>query len=577
MASPRGSTNFHGEVTLRAEPPLSGCRVTAKRGKVKLLELLKTSRIENLCLIFMKIPGIAQVFHRANKLLILETSSFPRGKAGSLPEGSISRSWLGVSGIRLPILFCMLSLRLASQVTAQPFTTLHNLAAGSTNVSGVYTNADGTHPFAGLVLSGTTLYGAAQDGGNWGKGTVFAVNTDGTAFTTLHSFTPTSGNSNVNSDGAIPQGTLIVASNTLYGTTIAGGSGGVGAVFAVNIDGNGFVTLHSFTGLLATGEGAYPYAGLILSGDTLFGTTSEGGSAGNGTVFAINTNGTGFRTVYSFAASRTNTSGLYTNSDGASPSAGLIMNGNTLYGTTSAGGSAGKGTVFAIRTDGTGFINLHDFTGVSDGAYPYARLVLSGNNLYGTTEFGGTADNGTVFAININGTGFIALHNFTGSNDGARPTSALVLSGNTLYGTAQFGGPGGNGTIFGVNTNGTSFNTLYSFNGGGDGSLPYAGLVLLNDTLYGTATGGGSSGLGTVFSLSPGGTVNRPTLTIIPAETNVVLLWPTNAAGFILQSTTNLVSPAIWTPVLGVPGVVNGQNALTNPVSGAHQFFRLIQ
>ena len=109
-----------------------------------------------------------------------------------------------------------------------------------------------------------------------------------------------------------------------------------------------------------------------------------------------------FTTLHSFTAGRTNSSGVYTNSDGANPVAGLITNssGNTLYGTTVDGGSSGHGTVFAVNTDGTGFTTLHSFTGGSDGANPPARLILSGNTLYGTASGGGYGRAGTVFSIN---------------------------------------------------------------------------------------------------------------------------------------------------------------------------------
>jgi uncharacterized repeat protein (TIGR03803 family) len=522
----------------------------------------------------MNIPGIAGVFPRKTDLLILQNPPFPVRKIMHLGQGWIP-IWPAICRQGLVVAVCALSLASSSQAIAQPFLMLHSLAAGPTNVSGIFTNGDGAHPFAGLAFLGTTLYGTAQDGGNSGKGTVFSVSIDGKAFTILHSFTPTVGTANVNTDGAIPQGRLIVVSNTLYGSTIAGGSGGVGTVFAVNIDGSGFATLHNFTGIQAAGEGAYPSAGLALLGNTLYGTTSEGGSSGNGTVFAVNIDGTGFRTVYSFAASHTNTSGLYTNSDGARPSADLILNTNTLFGTAAQGGSAGKGTVFAIQTDGSGFTNLHNFTGLSDGADPYAGLALSGNLLYGTTEFGGSTGNGTLFRISLSGAGFTTLHHFLGGNDGARPTSQLILSGNTVYGTAQFGGSRSNGTVFAASTDGISFSTLYSFNGS-DGSFPYAGLVLLNNRLYGTATEGGSSSLGTVFGLSSDVAVSLPTLTIVRSGTEVALLWPTNAVGFALESAATLVPPVIWSPVPGILTVVNGQNAVTNPASGPQQFFRLI-
>jgi uncharacterized repeat protein (TIGR03803 family) len=209
----------------------------------------------------------------------------------------------------LPALIAAFGLILTTQVTAQTFTILYNFTA--TSVTFPYTNSDGAGSYAGLILSGDTLYGTAGGGGSSGNGTVFKVNTDGTDFTNLHSFT-----ARVNS---------------------------------TNSDGSG------------------PSAGLILSGNTLYGTAGSGGSSGNGTVFKVNTDGTGFTNLHSFTA-RINS----TNSDGAYLTAGLILLGNTLYGTAAHGGSSGNGTVFKVNTDGTGFTVLHTFTGGDDGAYPYA-------------------------------------------------------------------------------------------------------------------------------------------------------------------------------------------------------------
>ena len=177
-----------------------------------------------------------------------------------------------------PALIAALGLMLAVPVTAQNFTNLHNFTGGT----------DGAEPYAGLILSGNTLYGTAQLGGSSGNGTVFKVNTNGTGFTNLHTFTATLYPDRTNSDGAQPSAALILSGNTLYGTAYRGGNSGNGTVFKVNTDGTGFTTLHSFTNLVSggTNDGAAPYAGLILSGDTLYGTTTQGGGLGNnGTVF----------------------------------------------------------------------------------------------------------------------------------------------------------------------------------------------------------------------------------------------------------------------------------------------------
>jgi len=465
----------------------------------------------------------------------------------------------------LPALIVSLNLLLIGLAPAQAFTTLHTFT-GSSN---------GANPYAGLILSGNTLYGTSFSGGVAGKGTVFAVNTDGTGFTNLHSFTALQ--SNTNSDGGNPYAGLILSGNTLYGTSYYGGSSGNGTLFALNTNGTGFTTLHEFTG---GSDGANPFSGLILSGNILYGTAYNGGSSGNGTLFALNTNGTGFTTLHEFTGG----------SDGANPFTRLILSGSTLYGMTDEGGSSGNGMVFVVSTNGAGFTTLHSFAAGSglfpnitnsDGATP-SELILLGNTLYGTTEYGGSSGAGTLFAANTNGTGFTTLHSFTGGSDGANPNAGLILFGNTLYGTASYGGSSGNGTVFAINTNGTGFTTLHSFaalqsNTNTDGANPDGSLILSGNTFYGTALNGGSSGNGTLFSIS-----FTPRLAISHVGTNVILTWPTNVAGFdytgfTLQSTTNLVSPAGWNTVSPVSVVVSGQNTVTNPISGTQKFYRLSQ
>jgi len=379
----------------------------------------------------------------------------------------------------------------------------------------------------------------------------------------------------------------------------------VGLILAGRVKAQTLTTLHAFTALsgpisgpFTNSDGAAPIAGLILSGNTLYGTAQWYGPSAAGTVFKVNTDGTGFTPLHIFTAAPNSI-----NSDGAGPT-DLVLSGNTLYGTASSGGSSGWGTVFAVNTDGTDFTILYSFTAGSDGQGPYAGLILSFNTLYGTTR-GGSSGAGTVFKINTDGTGFTALHNFTAlipyytnsfgyvistNSDGAGPGGELILSGNTLYGTATGGGSSGSGTLFAVNTDGTGFTTLHSFAAtdfilaafgflatNSDGAFPLGELILSGNTLYGTAADGGSSGNGTVFSLS-----FAPQLTITPSGAYVILTWPTNVAGFdytgyTLQSTTNLVSPAVWTAVSPGPVVIDGQNAVTNLISGTQQFYRLSQ
>jgi uncharacterized repeat protein (TIGR03803 family) len=326
------------------------------------------------------------------------------------------------------------------------------------------TNTDGATPEAELVLSGNTLYGTTIQGGFYTEGVVFAVNTDGTDFTNLHNFTSTVQNSAgvlTNSDGANPYGGLVLSGNTLYGATGDGGSIGAGTVFAIHTDGTGFTNLYNFN---ATNDGV-GLKSMILAGNTLYGTAQSGGSSGNGTVFAVNTDGTGFTNLHSFSSlvRETTSPFAYTNSDGTIPQGGLVLSGNVLCGTATAGGIFGYGTVFAVHTDGTDFTNLHSFND-TDGSTPNAGLVSSGNTLYGTARIGGglSQQNGTLVAINTDGTGFAMLDTFTPTiydsasggytnANGARPVGNLILSGSTIYGATVLGGTNGGGIVFALN------------------------------------------------------------------------------------------------------------------------------
>jgi uncharacterized repeat protein (TIGR03803 family) len=170
-----------------------------------------------------------------------------------------------------------------------------------------------------VILSGNTLYGTTYNGGSVGNGTVFKVNVDGSDFMILHSF-PTALIFNpycciwfTNADGIHPFGGLTLAGNTLYGTTTGGGISGNGTLFSIKTDGSDFTTLHSFTMPInfTNSDGTWQSAGvpvagpvLALSGHTLYGTASGGGSSGNGTVFRINTDGSDFMNLYSFSAGK---------------------------------------------------------------------------------------------------------------------------------------------------------------------------------------------------------------------------------------------------------------------------------
>ena len=422
---------------------------------------------------------------------------------------------------------------------------------------------------SGLVLSGNTLYGTTSSGGasNWGM--LFAINTSGSGFTNLHNY------NNDATNGARPNG-VVLSGNTLYGPTDFGGTRGGGTVYAISTNGTGYTNLYNVNFNVDPYSPSGQESPLVLAGSNLYGGTWFGGYYNKGALFSVATNGASSGIVHNFTPPTY--SPYAVNYDGIIPGAGMIYSGGTVYGTAEQGGYTSGGTVFAFETSNPGsFRILYYFTSSiavtnSDGANPWGRLLLSGSTLYGTTLGGGSTGNGVLFAVNTNGSGFTNLHSFTGGNGGTTPHAGLVLSGNTLYGTTSAGGTSDYGTLFAINTDGSGFTTLYSFTGGADGANPQADLVLSGNTLYGTANAGGSSGGGTLFSFAL-----WPQLTITPAGTNVILTWPTIGAGYTLQSTTNLGAAAAWNSVLPAPVVVNGQNTVTNPISSLQKFYRLSQ
>ncbi len=405
----------------------------------------------------------------------------------------------------IALLIC-LSTRLPLNAQAA-FNVLHAFSPLITSTL-VLSNSDGANPM-GLILSGKTLYGTSSGGGSHGFGTLFAVNTDGTGFTVLHNFNPYT-------DSGQPS-SLLISGNAIYGTASFGPSSDLhsGIIFTINSDGTGFKILYTFSlgshsaplNLLTNSDGIGPQS-LIFSNNILYGAAAGGGLFGNGTLFSLNADGTGFRKLYDFSTNVVYLpGGGYTNSDGAGPY-GLILCGNTLYGSAADGGPSGLGTIFSMNTDGTDFQVLNSSIEANRGVR-YSGLILSGNNFYGTTINDQNIGYGAVFSLKTNGAGFAILHTFNGT-DGCFP-NAIVLSGNTLFGTTLHGGSATQGTVFSVNTDGSGYTPLYSFTAlppgifakNSDGAEPF-GLILSGKTLYGIATQGGASGNGTVFSLNSG-------------------------------------------------------------------------
>lgn len=449
-------------------------------------------------------------------------------------------------------------------------------------------NLDGANPACSLSLVGDVLCGTTLNGGVNGAGTLFSVSLDGANYSAFRSFTnaPDAGN---------PAGHLGVTDGSLFGVALGGGTNGAGAIFVGNTNGSASL-LRSFAAVSAddatNAGGASPGRRMALSGGRLYGTASAGGTAGNGTVFALSTNGSGFVVLHDFGLLDSNTG---TNSDGAQPCGGLVVSGATLYGTASAGGSGG-GVVFCLETNGGNFRILHSFTPLDavtatniDGAFPVGGLLVSNATLYGTTFAGGSGGKGVLFSLGTNGQGFTVLHHFsamapetTTNLDGASPCGTLALSGGRLYGTASVGGAWGSGAVFSVGANGEGFHVLHAFSGvessagtNRDGAFPVSGVIVPGNVLYGTAFGGGPGGAGTVFGMA----IRYPPAVItdiVHHSSGAVTLHFLGVASStnVVQSTGTFMHPVGWQNVATNVADGNGIWQFTETNTTTSRFYR---
>jgi uncharacterized repeat protein (TIGR03803 family) len=389
-----------------------------------------------------------------------------------------------VSKFLFAIAFLLGIVAMTTPAYAQSFSVVHNFSGGS----------DGGVPYNGFTMKGKMFYGTASTGGSANDGVIFKMNAKGVE-TVLHNFAG-------GADGANPEGELIEdKSGHFYGTTTAGGAFGAGTVF--KLTGKKETVLYSFAGGT---DGAVPVAGLTLDASgNLYGTTSQGGANGNGTVFELaapkTKTGQWTETVlYSFG----------TGTDGSVPIGGVSFDAaGNLYGTNSAGGSYGYGTVFQL-VPGTPWTEniLHQFQNADDGSVPYAGLVSdSSGNFYGAATQGGANGGGTVFELTpSDGTWtFTVLYSEPGWGISGTFRNLVLDGSGNIYATTHCDGADNAGTVYELSPSGGTwnYNLLYSFTGGGDGQYSVSNLVLSEGKLYGTTLFGGASGNGVVYEVTP--------------------------------------------------------------------------
>src|SRR5579883_951084 len=371
-----------------------------------------------------------------------------------------------------------------------------------------FNGTNGQYPELNFVqgLDGN-LYGTTNNGGTPGPGTVFKVTQSGT-LTTVYNFC-----AQVNcTDGSYPMELGFLALDTdgsLYGTTQGGGTNGFGTIFKITPGGN-LTTLYSFCSQPNCVDQGLPYSGVVRGADgNFYGVTPGGGLSGPlcgpspdgitcGTVYKITPQGA-FRIIYSFCSQANCT-------DGSVPIGQLVSGADgNLYGTTSSGGGHGLGTIFKITLSGK-LTTLHSFdpaAGQGGCQVPCAPMIQATNgNFYGTDFYGGGS--GTFFEITPAG-GFTTLYNFCSQpncTDGAFPMGIVQGTDKSIYGVTAWGGSGpgysGAGTLFKISPAG-SLTTLHTFNST-DGSQPSGLVQATNGRFYGET----EAGDGTIFSFSVG-------------------------------------------------------------------------
>lgn len=372
--------------------------------------------------------------------------------------------------------------------------------------------AGGQTPIGGLAFIHGVMFGATYSGGDVSGcdcGTVFA----GTKV--IYSFKGVAGK-----DGATPIGTVLAIGNKLYGETFAGGRDdgvctshyplpGCGTVYEVDAGGKERV-IYRFKG---GSDGESPAGGLVSLNGTLYGVTEAGGvstscglssaPSGCGVIFALDSSGHE-KVIYRFKGPP----------DGAVPLKALFPFEGKLYGTSFYGGGCtytnGCGTVFWVTTSGKESV-LYSFKGGDDGQYPNAPLTALNGSLWGTTIQGGCVKScqygtfGTIFKMSTSGDETI-VHRFTDLPDGAFPQGSLAVLNHTIYGTTSSGGTRrrAGGTIYSATSTGVQI--VHSFGAAPNGDGPGLQGLTLDESpkaLYGLTIDGGAHGAGTIFRYTP--------------------------------------------------------------------------
>ena len=430
------------------------------------------------------------------------------------------------------------------------------------------TNSTGVKPASALVMGndGFTLFGTATIGGgtNGEAGNIFKIHADGSGFQVLHLFTGGA------SDGALGDyssltspkyrssgyvgGLLLAQDGSLYGVTYYGGTNNCGTIYKIRQDGGGFQIIHNFSTIIA------PITTLLQTADgVLYGTGM------NNVVFKLNTDGSGYHESF--------LSGLP--GDGVLTSPLIQAADGLLYGCA----DNGQSFIFKVSTNLNDAVQVRAFT-LTEASILYGTLYQAPNGMLLGTSAKTGGSHGNIFMLDTNGGNFQVVHSFLDGStpdDGHAPCSGLRMGPDGwLYGTASDTIGTDSGTIYRILPDGSNYSIVYNITVASDGQIPLAPLTMgtfqgTTGALFGvTSLGGATTGSGTVFSV-----LVNPPVSITPgsitAGGQTTLFWPSWAATYQLQSTTNLAS-GNWQTITNGTSVVG----VTVPASNSATYYRLV-
>jgi uncharacterized repeat protein (TIGR03803 family) len=478
------------------------------------------------------------------------------------------------------------------------YRVLHNFA----DTGHAAFKSDGEEPYVNnLIIVGNTLFGMTEDGGWHGRGTVFSVHTDGSNYRDLWDFSDSS-STNHSGDGEYPEGTLIAIGGKLFGMTEEGGFWGSGTIFSLDTSYASDITRRGYKLLWTFDEnsdsnGGYPeYGHLTASANNtvLYGMTEDGGKDDEGNIFSIDTNGAHYKDLWDFDV---------ISGDGRYPYGSVTLSGNKLYGMTYDGGWWGDGTIFSINTNGSNYQQLYGFEDThTSGEDPYGDLTIAGNMMYGMTEDGGFNYDGMIFAIDTNGSNFSDIADFDYDNYGEEPYGSLTISNGNAYGMSYYGGPLGGGVVFSLDLcgmattkitgnstpdNGTGTGTATA-NATGNGPTPYTYMWEPGGQTNATATGL-IEGTYTVTVTSANGCQTWSTVEVgstlgvnnISANTGISVYPNPNTGSFTvaLSGTTDKSTVEVYNTLgqqVYTHSLVSGNNILDMNAAGGVYMYRVI-